>query len=737
MSFIQSHNRAFKAEWLKLRHSGMFWLLFGAAILVPLVLTLVYLFVSNRDASPGTSPWDVFIETNFKGFTSFFYPLFLVIMVVRLVYLEHRSDTWKLLETQPVPKLSLYLAKWEVAVLISFICLCGLLIFSLAGGILIQLVKPTLGFEKSSIDWPQAISVLCRFLIASLGIISIQYFFGLLIKSFAWPLTIGLMAVIAGSIFSGFGVLLWWPYIATSFTATSYNGSAAGRFLLSHEKMSILWAVLFLWLGYQYYLRKSLAKTLFHPISRLVLFAGISIIFIALAWWINRPDTLKPYNKTVIAGTIKSDKPVQNIVLLQAPAFDTVLLMSVQNGKFKGDISTPLDPGIYFLRGGSYRSQVFFGRNDSLHIAISSTGGNYYKEKITGTRIAENEFLSNRREANFYMLTNEAYNFDPDEYQRQVKMEWLEESEKIDKFKTIDNLTPREDFIKAQKSMLAIKLLDLVENYYPKVFAVYHPNKQLKYSPGILEKLHKEADIDQSGLAMYADYRNFIKEGLRNNSGGNDSLFLASLKTSVKDTKTRDYVLFDVIQQDILRIKDSVKRVEMFNRSLSLVSDNKLKADLTGKMVRMQGLRRGQKAPRFLAESLNQSDFDLSHLSNRYVVIDVWATWCAPCKKESPYFEDLADRYTTEQLAFVSVSIDENKNAWRMEAANKKGRVLQLWAKNAEEDFGKYFAVASIPRFMLIDPRGNFLYAELPPPSDPEFEAILQKEISSLNNRRF
>ncbi len=53
---------------------------------------------------------------------------------------------------------------------------------------------------------------------------------------------------------------------------------------------------------------------------------------------------------------------------------------------------------------------------------------------------------------------------------------------------------------------------------------------------------------------------------------------------------------------------------------------------------------------------------------------------------------------------------------------------------DAEKDFSQGLAVISIPRFILIDPRGNIINSELPPPSDSEFEAILQKEIRSLRS---
>jgi thiol-disulfide isomerase/thioredoxin len=143
---------------------------------------------------------------------------------------------------------------------------------------------------------------------------------------------------------------------------------------------------------------------------------------------------------------------------------------------------------------------------------------------------------------------------------------------------------------------------------------------------------------------------------------------------------------------------------------------------------------RGKKAPAFSAESLNGKAFDLQDFSGRYVIIDVWASWCGPCKREAPYFDQYAERYTSESVAFVSLSIDEDKNAWKMAATGKSDRVLQLWAREGPEDLANKYAVTTIPRFMLIDSKGNIVNAQLPPPSDPEFEAILLKEISFLNN---
>lgn len=732
MGFLPLHTKAFKAEWLKLKHSGMFWLCFGAALFIPLLNTTVSFFVNVGETAPDTNHWNLLIENNFRTFTGFFFPVFLVLMVVRLVYLEHRSDTWKLLETQPVHKAWLFLAKWETAALISLFCLAGLFVFSLFGGTLLMVFRKTYHLDKHTIDWAGSALIIFRFWVASLAIISFQYFLGLWIKSFAWPMGIGLIAIIAGSIFAGFGILTWWPYSASVLTAVSYQGSVTGNYLLHHEKLSLLWSLLFLWLGYQYFTRKTMHKAFFSSLKRAGSFAAVLSVFLLLAWMITRPSVLPPYNKTVIAGRVSAGQKINSVVLLAAPAFDTVALLPVVNGKFRTEIKELPGPGIYYLRAGDFRSEVFLGANDSLFIELK-TERRGTRASISGTRVAENAYLQENSNSTPRMLTDYAYQYKPGLYAVELMEEWEKGKEKMDDFKTVDNIKPRPDFIEAQKKLLAISLVTLADYYYPQIHAVYYPNEQLKY-PSILNKLRKEAQINDSSLVTFGGFRNFVATSLYAKSNQNDSLYLAFLHKDIKNEKVKNYVLFEAVQNTVFRIKDSVKRRLLFQQALPALSNQKLRHHLLQTDARMQSLQRGKKAPNFRAEAINAAFFDLNKLTNRYVVLDVWATWCGPCKREAPYFNELAERYTNEQIAFVSVSIDENKHAWKMEAAGKKGKVLQLWALNAEEDFAKRFAVSSIPRFMLLDPKGNIIHAELPLPSDPQFEAILQREIPFLSN---
>jgi thiol-disulfide isomerase/thioredoxin len=600
------------------------------------------------------------------------------------------------------------------------------------GGWILQLVKPKLNFSNGHIEWGIVLKALSRYWIASFGLITIQYFLCLLIKSFAWPMSIGLIAIIAGSIFAGFGVFTWFPYAATSLA--TFSGSQSGAYLLPHEKMSLLWTLLFLYLAYQYYRRKSFSKAFFSPVIQPVKAVAVLVLFAFLFWWINRPVVLRSYDRTVIAGIIKAEKLVNHIVVLQSPLYDTIASAAVVNGRFHLLLNQPIQPGVYYIRAGNYRASLFFGTNDSIHIDWTANARTN-TIKFDGTRIAENEFLkkNNNFDYKYENLANSGYRYNANEFARETMEYWLDKKDDIHKFKTVDNIKPAADFISTQEKLLAVKALFLLEVQYPQTFSIYYPNSNLQY-PKFVEKIRKELDLNNAALVGYEEYRSFISNYLHQKSPARDYNFFDYLGQQITSAPVRNVIIFDELQKRLTVTRDSSMREMLLSQTLPFITDSGFKRKLAEMNQRMNNLQRGKKAHNFLAEALNGNDFDLQRFLGRYVVIDLWATWCAPCQKESPYFDQLAEQYTGMQVAFISVSIDEDKNAWKVDAPTKSKKVLQLWAKNPEEDFNKYYAANFIPRFMLIDPKGNILNAQMPNPSDPEFEMILQKEIPFPGN---
>jgi hypothetical protein len=202
-NFLKTHNACFRAEWQKMRHTALPWLCVGASILLPLIQTLATFFLSDGLQE---NAWPRFVEDSITGFAGFFYPLFLVLLIGRIVYLEHKADTWKVLETQPVSRVALFLVKFEAAALLAAACLLLVLLFSLMGGFLLQTFKPSLGFARTAPAWGVLAQGLLRLWIASLGLLALHYYLSLLIKNFAAPMTIGLIGIIAAGIMNNFGI---------------------------------------------------------------------------------------------------------------------------------------------------------------------------------------------------------------------------------------------------------------------------------------------------------------------------------------------------------------------------------------------------------------------------------------------------------------------------------------------------------------------------------------------------
>lgn len=136
----------------------------------------------------------------------------------------------------------------------------------------------------------------------------------------------------------------------------------------------------------------------------------------------------------------------------------------------------------------------------------------------------------------------------------------------------------------------------------------------------------------------------------------------------------------------------------------------------------------GKPSPSFDYENHKGGKTKLADLKGKYIYIDLWATWCAPCRAEIPYLQKLEEKYHGKNIEFVSISIDKLKDneKWRKFVTDKNLGGVQLFAdKDWESEFVTNYGVTGIPRFILIDPKGNVVNADAPRPSDSQLETQL------------
>lgn len=136
--------------------------------------------------------------------------------------------------------------------------------------------------------------------------------------------------------------------------------------------------------------------------------------------------------------------------------------------------------------------------------------------------------------------------------------------------------------------------------------------------------------------------------------------------------------------------------------------------------------KKGNPSPKFSNfENYDGSTTSLDDLKGKYVYIDVWATWCGPCKREIPFLQQVEEEYHKKNIAFVSISTDRaNKySAWRKMIEDRQMSGIQLFA-GTDYSFSQEYQINSIPRFILIDPDGNIIDANAPRPSDPKLKEL-------------
>jgi thiol-disulfide isomerase/thioredoxin len=135
-------------------------------------------------------------------------------------------------------------------------------------------------------------------------------------------------------------------------------------------------------------------------------------------------------------------------------------------------------------------------------------------------------------------------------------------------------------------------------------------------------------------------------------------------------------------------------------------------------------LAKGKLSPKFVNYENNAGGTtSLDDFKGKYVYIDVWATWCGPCKAEIPFLKAVEKKYHDKNIVFVSISADKTKahDTWKKMIQEKNLSGIQLISDaDFNSGFMKDYKINAIPRFILIDPNGNIVSPNAPRPSTDE-----------------
>lgn len=123
----------------------------------------------------------------------------------------------------------------------------------------------------------------------------------------------------------------------------------------------------------------------------------------------------------------------------------------------------------------------------------------------------------------------------------------------------------------------------------------------------------------------------------------------------------------------------------------------------------------GSKAPDFAITRVDGKQVRLSdYIGKGYLLLDFWASWCAPCRRESPNIVKAYNKYHSRGFDIFAVSLDRSREAWlKAIAADHLDYVHASALKYWDSEPARLYGIRSIPSNVLIDPQGRIIAKNL------------------------
>ena len=333
-----------------------------------------------------------------------------------------------------------------------------------------------------------------------------------------------------------------------------------------------------------------------------------------------------------------------------------------------------------------------------------------------------------------YFLFNEKNAIDSETYKKMENQEYFDYELKTHAslMKLLnESEIENEKFLESQADKFRFQMLN---NLITKLGEDYFAGK----TKGIITQyMDSEIDkIDFKDSVLFAsnnDYRYFLS-----------SYFVAGLTSG--DLKTLELYNEELLEMQKKSIVTTLKRgISFYNMDkldlyyqtyVKLAANDKDINRIKGKYERIKTLKKGSPSPSFNYPDSSGKNISLESLKGKLVYVDVWATWCGPCKAQIPFLKQLEEKYREEDIAFVSLSIDQLKNIskWKNMIVDKELEGIQIIADKAwRSKFVTDYVIEGIPRFILIDKDGNLMDPMAPRPAIyVEGEMQLNEEIQKI-----
>lgn len=171
----------------------------------------------------------------------------------------------------------------------------------------------------------------------------------------------------------------------------------------------------------------------------------------------------------------------------------------------------------------------------------------------------------------------------------------------------------------------------------------------------------------------------------------------------------------DVAEVELISYADQIKDEFVDNRTVIQFKEE---------VDKLRRLAVGQPAPEFEAYTPDNKTIKLADYKGKYTLVDFWASWCVPCRKENPNLVRIYNTFKDKNFTILSVSLDNNPGSWMRAIEDDKlpwANIsdLKAWTSNLVIDY----RIKAIPSSVLVDPNGIIIAKNL---RSAELEELLK-----------
>lgn len=424
---------------------------------------------------------------------------------------------------------------------------------------------------------------------------------------------------------------------------------------------------------------------------------------------------------------------------VEKEAVNKIFLYQSLNGEMKEYASTHTDnkgryafaipevkTGFYYigdnLKGRPVYERFYLQPGEEINLDITATGGN-----LSG-KTAETKLLSEWQKL-YAEIAVQAFQFWGDRTGYVTFFPALKSFlPKVEAFKRKIN-TPNKAFNKLLSFLVDDDVSYAAINfiYTPRVAQPSKEERPEFYNHLQVDGKYCDTRVLQLGdgmrrVSLYTQFVNWEKYGI----GNKDSYLERALNNICNDTLKGLYLV-----NSLGRYKDLKSLHTGMEPYMKYLLTDSAKARYLRYESSVASFSKGEVAYNFEYPDINDKKLSFSDLKGKVVLVDAWATWCGPCKAQIPHLKKLEEELKDQNIAFVSISVDEEKDhqKWKDFVNTEKLGGIQLFAKGWSE-FAAYYKINAIPRFLVFDQDGKIVSVDAPRPSDPALKALLLKLVA-------